>query len=184
MPFFVLEELKKLIQGIKMNKLVNKFLLAGNKFMPEMHFWQPGFMYSACGPFMKNNERIQKFKEAGDLQFIYQNKLDKACFQHGMTYGGFKDLTRRAASDKIMPDKALNIAKIQKYGYQRGLSSMVYKFFDEQTLVETDKIENIPNKKLSEELHKQITKFEKTKVHSPFIDNILRMLILQWTINN
>ena len=68
-----------------------------------------------------------------------------------MTYGGFKDLTGRAASDKILPDKALNIAKIQKYGSQHGLSSMVYKFFNEKTSVETDKIENIPNKKLSEE---------------------------------
>ena len=67
MSFFVLEQLKKLKQVIKMNELVNKFLLVGDKFMPEMHFWQPGFMYSACGPFMKNKERIQKFKEAGDL---------------------------------------------------------------------------------------------------------------------
>ena len=57
-----------------------KFLLAGNKFMPEMHLNQPGFTYSVCGPFTKNKERIQKFKETGDTRYIYKNELDKACF--------------------------------------------------------------------------------------------------------
>ena len=61
-----------------MNEIVNKFLLVGNKSMPEMHLTQPGFEYSACGPFTKNKERAQKFKETGDSQYIYQNKLDKA----------------------------------------------------------------------------------------------------------
>ena len=91
------------------------FLLAGDKFIPEMHLRQPGFTYSACGTFTKNKERIQKFKETGDSRYIYQNELDKACFQHDMAYGDFKDLTRRTASDKILCDKAINIAKNPKY---------------------------------------------------------------------
>ena len=70
--------------------------------MPEMHLRQPGFTYSTFGPFRKNKERIQKFKETGDSRCIYQNKLHKACFQHGMTYGSFKDLTRRTAFDKVL----------------------------------------------------------------------------------
>ena len=68
-----------------MNEVVNKFLLVGDKFMPEMHLKQPGFTYSACGPFTKNKKRIQKFKETGDTGYIYKNELDKACFQHDMT---------------------------------------------------------------------------------------------------
>ena len=117
-----------------MNEIVNKFLLAGDKFMPEMHLRQPGFTCSACGPFTKNKERIKKFKETGDSRYIYQNKLDKACFQHDMAYGDFKDLARRTASDKVLRDKAFNIAKNPKYdGYQRGLASMFYKFFDKKS---------------------------------------------------
>ena len=87
--------------------------------MPEMHLKQPGFTYSACGSFTKNKERIQKFKETGDTSYIYKNELDKACFQHDMAYGDFKDLARRTASDKVLRDKAFNIAKNRKYdGYQ------------------------------------------------------------------
>ena len=104
--------------------------------MPELHLKQPdalgkpGFTYSACGPFTKSKERIQKFKETGDTKYIYRNKLDKACFQHNMAYGDFKDLAKRTAADKALRDKAFNIAKDPKYdGYQRGLPSMVYKFF-------------------------------------------------------
>ena len=93
-----------------MNEIVNKFLLAGNKFMSEIHLRQSGFRYSACGPFTKNKERIQKFKETGDSRYIYQNELDKACFQHDIAYRDFKDLTRRTTSDKILRDKAFNIA--------------------------------------------------------------------------
>ena len=112
-----------------MNEIVNKFLLAGDKFMREMHLKQPGFTYSACGPFTKNKERIKKFKETGDTKYIYRNELDKACFQHDITYGDFKDLARRTASDKVLRDKAFNIAKNSKYdGYQRRLASMVYNF--------------------------------------------------------
>ena len=86
-----------------MNETVNTFLLAGDKFMPEMHLRQPGFTCSACGPFTKKKERIQKFKETGDSQYIYQNELDKGCFQHDMAYGDFADLTRRTASDNLLP---------------------------------------------------------------------------------
>ena len=81
-----------------MNEIVNKFLLVGDKFMLEMHLRQPGFTNSACWPFTKNKKRIQKFKETGDSRYIYQNELDKACFQHDIAYGDFKDLARRAAS--------------------------------------------------------------------------------------
>ena len=96
---------------IKMNEIVNKFLLAGHKFMPEMHLKQPGFIYSACGPFTKNKERIEKLKETGDTNHIHKNELDKACFQHDMAFGDFKDLARRTASDNVLRDEAFNIAK-------------------------------------------------------------------------
>ena len=112
-----------------MNEIVNKILLAGDKFLPEMHLKQPGFTYSACGPFTKNKERIQKFKETGDTSYIYKNELDKACFQHDMAYGDFKDLARRTASDKVLRDKAFNIPKNLKYdGYQIGLASVLQIF--------------------------------------------------------
>ena len=114
-----------------MNDIINKFLLAGDKFMPEMHLRQSRFTCSACGPFTKNKERIQKFKETGDTKYISRNELDKACVQHDMTYG---DLARRTAADKVFRDKAFNIAKNEKYDvYQRGLASVVYKFFDKNT---------------------------------------------------
>ena len=80
----------------KINEIVNKFLLAGDKFMPEMHLKQPGFTYSACVSFTKNKERIQKFKETGDGNYIYQNELNKACFQHDMAYEDFKDLKKNS----------------------------------------------------------------------------------------
>ena len=114
-----------------MNEIVDKFLLVADKYMPEMHLKQPRFTYSTCGPFTKNKEIIEKFKETGDTSYIYKNELDKACFQHDMTYGYFKELKRRKFSDKILSDKAFNIAKNPKYdGYQRGIAFMVYKFFD------------------------------------------------------
>ena len=116
-----------------MNEIVNNFLLAGDKFMPEMHIKPPGFTYSACGPFTKNKEKIQKFKETGDTSYIYKNELDKACFQHDMAYGDIKDLKRRKTSGKVLRDKAFNIAKNPKYdGYQRGLAYMLYKCFHKE----------------------------------------------------
>ena len=98
-----------------MKEITNKFLLAGDKFMPEMYLKQPGFTYSACGSFTKNKEKIQKFKETGDTGYNYKNELNKVCFQHDMTYRDFKDFTRRTGSDKILRDKAFNIAKDPKY---------------------------------------------------------------------
>ena len=84
--------------------------------MPEMHLKQPGLTYSSCGPFTRNKERIEK--------------LDKACFQHDMAYGKSKYLTKRAQSDKVLREKAFKIASDTKFdGYQRGLASMVHKFF-------------------------------------------------------
>ena len=141
--------------------------------MSEMHLRQPGFTYSACGPFTKNKEQIKKFKETGDSRDIYQNELDKTCFQHHMAYGDFEDLNRTFA-DKVFRNKAFNIAKDPKYDrYQRGLASMVYQFFDKKTLGSGIKNENISIQELAEELHKPIIrKFNKRKVHSPFIDNI------------
>ena len=81
-----------------------------------------------------HSQKINKeFKEAGDTSYIYINELDEACFQHGMVYGDFKDLARRTASDKVLRDKAFNIAKNRKYdGYQRSLAFMVYKLFDKK----------------------------------------------------
>ena len=126
--------------------------------MPEMHLKQPGFTYSAFGPFTKKKERIRKFQEIGDTNCIYKNELDEACFHHDMAYGDFKDLNRRTASDKILRDKVFNIAKNSKYdGYQRGLGSMVYKFFDKKS-AGGDSV-NIPldfNEQLAKELHKPI----------------------------
>ena len=68
----------------KMNDKINKFLLGGDKFMPETHLRQPGFTYSDCGPFTKNEKRIEMFKETGDSTYIYKNELHKSCFQHDM----------------------------------------------------------------------------------------------------
>ena len=110
-----------------MNEIINKFLLAGDKCMPKMHLRQPGFTYSTCDPFTKNKEKIKKFKEIGHSRPIYLKELDKACFEHDMTYGDFKDLYRRIAPDKVLRDKTFDKAKNSKYdGYQRELASMVY----------------------------------------------------------
>ena len=119
-----------------MNETENKFLLVGNKFMPEMHLKQPGFTYSACGLFTKNKERIEKFMQTRNTDFINKNELDLACFQHDMAYRKSKDLARRTQSDIVLRDKAFKIGSDPKYGYQRGLASMVYKFFDKKNLVE------------------------------------------------
>ena len=95
-----------------MNEIVNKFLLAGDKLMPKLHLRQSGFTYSACGPFTKNKKGIQTFKETGDSRYIYQNELDKTCFfQHNKAYEDFQNLPRRTASDRVLHDKAFNIAK-------------------------------------------------------------------------
>ena len=117
-----------------MDEIVNKFLQARDKFMPQMHLKQPGFTYSTCGPFTKNKERTEKFIQTENTDFIYKNELDKACFQHDMAYGKSKNLTKRTQLDKVLRDKTFKIASNPKYnGYQRGLASMVYKFFDKKS---------------------------------------------------
>ena len=93
-----------------MNNIINKFLLAGDKFMPEMHLRQPRFVYSACGPFTRHKERIKEFKCTGDTRYIYRNELDKVCFQHYSAYADHKDLINRTKSDKVLRDKAYDIA--------------------------------------------------------------------------
>ena len=153
-----------------MNEIINKFLLVGDKFMPEMRLRQSGFTYNACGPFTKNKERIKKCMQSGNTDFIYKNELYKVCFQHDMAYDKSKD--KRTQSDKILRDKSFKIASDPKYnGYQRGLASMVYKFFDKKS--KGSGITNEFNYQLANELHKPIIrKFKKRKVHSSFKDNI------------
>ena len=131
--------------------------------MPEMHLREPGFTYSACGPFTKNKERIKKFMQSGNTDFIYKNELDKACFQHDMAYGKSKDLVKRTQSDKVLRDKAFKIASNPKYdGCQRRLASMVYKFFDKKSASLNKSsgsgITNEPNYQLADELHKPVIK--------------------------
>ena len=125
---------------------------------------------------MDHLQKTKKNPETGDSQYIYQNDLNESCLQHDMVYVGFKDLTRKRASDKILCDKAFNIAKNHKYnGYQCGLASMVYKFFDKKSSGRTIKNEDLSRKESAEELHKPIIrKFKIQEVHSLFIDNIWR----------
>ena len=136
-----------------------------------MHLKQLGFNYSACGPFTKNKERIEKFMQTGNTDFIYKNELDKACFQHDMAYGKLKDLIKGTQSDKVLRDKAFKIASDPNYdGYQRGLASMAYKFFDKKSsgsgIIE-------PNYQLAGECHKPIIrKLKKRKVYSSFRNKI------------
>ena len=148
----------------KMNEIINKILLTGDKFMPEMHLREPRFTCSACGPFTKNKERVRKFMQTGNTDFIYKNELNKACFQHDMAYGKAKDLVRRTQSDKVLRDKAFKIASDPKYdGYQRGLASMVYKFFDKKS--SGSGIINEANHQLANELHQPIIrKFKKKSI--------------------
>ena len=151
-------------------RIINKFLLVGDKFMPEMHLRQPQFVYSACGSFTRHKERIKEFKRTGDTRYLYRNELDKACFQHDSA--DHKDLINRTKADKVLRDKAYNIASNPKYdGYQRGLASMVYKFFDKKSTGGGNKKDN--SLILADELHKPIIKkFAKRKVYSQFKDNI------------
>ena len=149
--------------------------------MPEMHLRQPQFVYSACVPFTRHKERIKKFKSTGDTRYIYRNELDKACFQHDSAYADHKDLINRTEADKVLRDKAYDIASNPEYdGYQRGLASMVYKFFDKKSTGEPSSLERMgsgiardSSSILADELHKPvIKKFNKRKVYSQFKDNI------------
>ena len=157
---------------INMNNLINKFLLAGDKFMPEMHLRQPRFVYSVCGPFTAHEESIKEFKRTRDTRLLYTNELDKACFKHDAAYAKYKDVENRLISDRKLKNSVYDIASNPIYdGYQRGLASMVYKFFDSKVAPLDKKtmlgkgIKN--NKILVEELHQPvIKKFNKRKVYS------------------
>ena len=117
-----------------MNKIINKFLLTGDKLIPELHLKLPGFTYSACGPFTKHREIIKEFRETGNSKHLYRNELDKACFTYGLAYSDNKDLAKRTISDKILKHRAYDIPRNRDYpGYQRALASMGYKFFDKKT---------------------------------------------------
>ena len=141
--------------SVKMNKIVNNFLLVGDKFMPEMNLKQLVSTYSACGPFTKNKQRLEKFMQTRNTDFIYKNQLDEACFQHDMAYDKSKDL-------KNSKDKAFKIASDPKYDdYQRGLATMVYNFFDKKC---GSAIVNEPNYQLANELHKPIIRTFKKRI--------------------
>ena len=168
-----------------MNNVINRFLLAGDKFMPEMHLRQPQFVYSAYGPFTRHKERIKEFKRTDDTRYVYRNKLDKASFQHDSAYADHNDLINRTKSDKVLRDKVYDIASNPEYdGYQRGLASMVYKFLDKKSTAGPSSLERMGSgiKKdttkpssliLAGELHKPvIKKFNKRKVYSQSKDNI------------
>ena len=104
-----------------------------NNFVPELHLKQLGFFFSACGPFTKHRGRIQKFRETGNLKRLYRSEIDKACFAHDAAYSDSKYLANRTISDKILKDRAYEIARSREYdGYQRALKGMVYKFFDKK----------------------------------------------------
>ena len=152
-----------------MNEIVNKFFLAGGKFMPEMHLKQTGFTYSASIPFTKNKERIQKFKETEDSQCIYQNEQDKASFQDDMANGDFKDLTRRKLLIKYCVIKHLILLKIlNMMDINADLLQWSINFFIKKT--SGSGIENMKKweyvKQRTKELQKPIIrKFKKRKVH-------------------
>ena len=97
-----------------MNNIINKFLLAGDKFLPEIHLRQPRFVYSACGSFTRHKEIIKEFKRTGDTRYTYRNGLDKACFQHDSAYADHKDLINRTEADTILRDKVYDIASNPK----------------------------------------------------------------------
>ena len=164
----------------KINVIANKFLLGGDKFMPELHLNQPGFTYSACGPFTQNKERIEKFVQTGNTDSIYKNELDRACFQHDMAYGKSKGLAKRTESDKVLRDKAFKIASDPKYDcYQTGLASMIYMFFDKKSSGRpvaaslANKSATEPNYQLANEHHRQIIKkFKWRQVYASQKDKI------------
>ena len=104
-----------------MNKSINKFLLIGDNFISQLHLKQPGFTYSACGPFTKHCKRIQKLRKTSNLKHLYRNQLNKACFVHDVTYSEIKDLAKRTILDKIFKDRSYEIARNCRYdGYERA----------------------------------------------------------------
>ena len=143
-----------------MNKIINTFLLTGDKFIPELNLKQPGFTYSASGPFTKHRERIEKSRGTGNLKHLYENDLDNTCFVHDAANSDSKDLAKRTISDKILKERVYKIARNHDYdGFERALTSMVYRIFDKKK----GSGRSI-NEQLAEELHKTvIKKFKKNK---------------------
>ena len=156
-----------------MNQIDNKSLLARDKVMPEMHLRRRGFTYSACGSFTKHKQRIQKFMQTGDTNYIYKNELDKAYFRYDAAYSDSKYLTKRTAADKVLKNKAYKIASLSHNGYERVLATLIWKFFDKKSKGSGIKNEIKENQRIANELHKPIIrKFKKRKVYSSFKDNI------------
>ena len=145
--------------------------------MPEMHLWDLKVKnYSVCGPFTRHQKRIDMFMKDGRLSHILKNRLDAACFQHDSAYAKYKDRLNRKQSDIVLKNKALIIATDTRVnGYQRGLASMVYTFFNEKTKGSGINLEanSLNYEILAEVLHKPIIKsFKRRKVYSSFKDNI------------
>ena len=157
---------------INMNNIINKFLLAGDKFMPEMHLRQPQFVYGACGPFNRHKKRIKEFKRIGDTRLLYRNELDEACFKHDAAYTKYRDVENRLISDQKLKNSAYDIASNPEYdGYEKSLASMVYKYLDKKSM--ESGIARESSSILADELHKPIIKkINKRKVYSQFRDNI------------
>ena len=160
-----------------MNKTINKFLLTSNKFMLKLHLKQSGFTYKVCGAFTIHCEKIQKSGETVNVKHLYRNGLDKACFAHDAAYSDNKDFAKTAISNKILKERAHETARNRNYdGYQRGLASIAYKFFDTKTgsgaIQQQAKQERV-NEQLAKELHKPVTKkIKRRKVYERFKDNI------------
>ena len=148
-----------------MNELISTFLLIWDTSMPEIHLRQPGFTYNACGPFTRKTNNTNIFK------IHLWKKLDKALFQHDMTYQDFEDLKSR--------DKPLKCDR-----YQRGPTSLVYEFFDKKSSGHALQIGITWNQQLTEELHIPIIrKFEKRKSILIFWQKIFRFVVLKYAIN-
>ena len=148
----------------KANSIINKFLLTGDKFMPELHLVDPIVKKIVHVDHFQNTHKEFKIFKI-QASYIYNNDLDKACFQHDMAYNKFKDLEKRTQSGIVLKNKTLKIASNPKYnGYERGLASMVYKFFDKKSKRARIKNEIKENQQLANELHKPIIRmFKKEK---------------------
>ena len=152
-----------------MNKIINKFFIEWRKIYAKLHLKQTGFINSSCGPFTKQQERIQKFRKTGHLKRLYRNELDKDYFAHDAAYSDSKDWTKGTTSDKILQNRADEIARNRNYDeYQRALARMVYECFDEKTGLGVS-----ANGELVEELHKPIIKNSKRReAYARFTGNI------------
>ena len=157
--------------------------------MAEIHLKQAGLTYSACGTFTKNKERIQKLMQAGNTDYIYKNDLGKACFQHDMAYGKYKDLVKRTQSGKGLRDKAFKIASNPNYDEYKKDQLQWFTFFLDKKTADSG-VATLPNKSMSNQLQlankympnklqlsSQLTKpvireLKRSRVYSSFKDNI------------